>query len=153
MLPFLFTFAENMTDDIEKFLISGGVRPTANRIMVVREIMRHARPVSLSELEAAMDTLDKSSIFRSLTLLLGHGLLHGIEDGRGIMRYEICNASDCGHDNDDDMHAHFYCEICRNVYCIPSVALPAVKLPDGFELRTVNYMLKGICPDCSRKER
>jgi Fur family ferric uptake transcriptional regulator len=27
--------------------------------------------------------------------------------------------------------------------------VPAVQLPDGFRLESVNYVLKGLCPECS----
>ena len=29
------------------------------------------------------------------------------------------------------------------------VKIPAVQLPDGFRLESVNYVLKGLCPECS----
>lgn len=93
--------------------------------------------------------MEKSSIFRVLNLLEEQHLLHGIEDGRGLTRYEVCRSDD--HDEDDDTHPHFYCTECRRVFCIHSTHIPAVPLPEGFEASTVNYMIKGLCPSCSGK--
>lgn len=130
-------------------LTAAGIRPTANRILVTRELLTSERPLSLTELETRIDTMDKSSVFRVLTLLLEHGVAHGIEDGRGITRYEICHA-DHSHEggDDDDLHAHFYCEKCKKVFCFPQINTPKVSLPEGFSISSVNFMIKGICPKC-----
>lgn len=50
---------------------------------------------------------------------------------------------------DDDLHVHFYCERCHRVYCFDSIATPVVDIPAGFAVRSINYMLKGVCPACS----
>ena len=31
--------------------------------------------------------------------------------------------------------------------------IPAVKIPEGFSVRKVNYIMKGICAECAKKER
>ena len=49
-------------------LIAHGIRPTANRILVVRALLAADRPMSLTELEHKILTLDKSGIFRALTI-------------------------------------------------------------------------------------
>lgn len=134
---------------IEALLTGAGVKPTSNRIIVLRELVGAAGPVSLAELESAIETLDKSSVFRVLTLLLEHHVIHAVEDGRGIVKYELCHGENgCSF---DDMHVHFYCEGCHKVYCLEDVPVPRVPLPDGFRVDSVNYMLKGVCKDCQRK--
>lgn len=133
----------------EAILEKGGIRPTANRILVIRELLSTHNPLSMTDLEDRLETLEKSSIFRVLTLLLEHGLVHAIEDGRGIVKYEICHGH--GHCTINDMHPHFYCENCLKVFCLEEIPLPEIALPDGFEVKSVNYMLKGLCPECSRK--
>ena len=137
-------------------LTAAGIRPTPNRILVTRELLAAESPLSLTELETRIDTLDKSSVFRVLTLLLDHGVVHGSEDGRGVTRYEICRGDHHGHKTDDDLHshfdndlhAHFYCERCNKVFCFPQINTPQVSLPEGFSATSVNFMIKGICPDC-----
>ena len=34
--------------------------------------------------------MDKSSIFRTLTLFIEYDVVHTFEDGRGIVNYELC---------------------------------------------------------------
>lgn len=134
--------------DSTEILSNTGLAPTPNRVLVLSELQDASAPMSLSELEQRLTTLDKSSIFRVLTLLSGHDLVHAIEDGRGITKYELCHS----HDNitDDDLHCHFYCMKCRQTFCFSDVRVPEVEVPEGFSIRGVNYMLKGICPECSR---
>ena len=139
--------------DIEsKMLEEEGVKPTSNRILVLRSLREATSPKSLIELETQLETLDRSSILRVLTLLCEHGLVHVMEDGRGVSKYEMCHAGHHAHHDAHDLHhAHFYCEKCDKVYCLEDVDVPDITLPEGFELKGVNFMLKGICRDCSHK--
>lgn len=137
-----------VSDRHTDLLTAHGIRPTANRILVVRALLAAERPMSLTELERKLLTLDKSGIFRALTLFRDNHLVHVIEDGGGSVRYELCMSDG---DADDDLHVHFYCERCRRTFCIDNVPVPVVSLPAGYAPETVNYMIKGLCPSCSMK--
>ena len=132
--------------DAEKILDEAGVRITANRLLVLRALLDAKAPVSLLELESELQTLDRSSISRTLTLFSDHDLVHMLEDGRGITKFELCHSHD--HHEFNDEHPHFYCEKCQRVFCIDSEVIPRVQVPEGFEVRSVNYMLKGLCEKC-----
>ena len=136
---------------LEEKLEHRGVKLTAMRLLVYQELERAHRPLSLRELEDRMPTAERSTIFRTLTLLLQHHLIHAIEDGSGALRYEVCH----GHDECtiDDQHIHFYCEQCHRTFCFHDTKIPQVSLPDGFQISSINYMVKGLCPDCSTKGR
>ena len=54
-----------------------------------------------------------------------------------------------GHAEDDDQHVHFYCERCHRTFCLTDMPIPTVSLPAGYELHDINYMAKGLCPECS----
>lgn len=138
------------TEEIDKILLSKGVKPTSNRILVVRELLRASHPISLADLELALDTLDKSSIFRVLELLAGKDVIHSIEDGSRSVKYEICHSE--SHHSITDQHVHFYCEICKETFCMEDIAIPSIAVPSGFEVRSVNFMLKGICQECARRQ-
>lgn len=141
-------FSERNSGD---YLSEHGVKPTSNRILVWKALGAQQRPVSLSELEEILETLDKSSIFRALTLFLEHHLVHAFEDGEGVIKYECCPDPDhCGL---HDLHVHFYCEHCRKTYCFPAAPIPQSTLPEGFTAHSINYMIKGICEDCQKTSR
>ena len=132
----------------EALLTEHGIKPTANRIVVVKTLADAERPLSLSELEYQILSIDKSGVFRALTLFREHHLVHVIEDGGDGVRYELCH-SHHGHDDDDDQHVHFYCERCHRTFCLHDMPIPTIILPDGYQLQSINYMAKGLCPDCA----
>ena len=119
----------------------------ALRLLILRTMAGFDRAFSLADLEEELDTVDKSTLFRTLTLFLAHHLVHGIDDGTGSLKYALCS-SDCDCEI-DDLHTHFYCTHCRRTFCLRGVAVPQVGLPDGFSAETINFVIKGICADCS----
>ena len=132
----------------EQILAGSGIRPTANRIVVMRELASSQRPLSLAELESRLPTMDKSSIFRALTVFRGHHIVHVIEDGGEGVRYELCRSA--GGEADTDAHAHFFCERCHRTFCLDYAGIPDVELPAGFRSTSVNFVIKGICPECGQ---
>ncbi len=135
--------------DIETIIQQAGIKPTSNRILVLRELMKSPRPLSLGDLDASLETLEKSSILRALTIFMESHLIHDIEDGRGVIKYEPCTGHEEGKDR--DMHVHFYCEKCQQLTCFEDMAVPPISLPDAYAIHAVNYMVKGICPECRNK--
>lgn len=138
---------------IEELFEHHGIKPTANRQLVARALADSRRPLSLAELEERLVTLDRSSIFRALTLFRDQHMVHVIEGGSEGVHYELCQSQSHSHETDDDQHAHFHCERCHRTFCLEDVAIPTVTLPDGYEVTSVNYLIKGICPACARSSR
>lgn len=138
-------------EDIISKMESKGIRPTANRILVMKALAEAENPQSLSDLERLMGSMDKSSIFRVLTLFLEHEVVHAFEDGRGVLNYELCEEDGkCDH---HDGHIHFYCESCHRSYCMEDIHIPSFELPEGYYPHSVSFVIKGECPDCRRKHR
>ncbi len=127
-----------------------GVKPTALRLLILRTMLNAPQSVSLNDLETMLETVDKSTIFRTLTLFLSRHVIHAIEDGSGSLKYEVCsNECSC---SIDDMHTHFYCEQCHRTFCFKNIQIPVINLPEGFTMQSINYMVKGICSDCTAKK-
>lgn len=139
-----------MTEQAVKLLDKGGIKPTSNRLLVVKALLEADSPKSLIELETELETLERSSVSRVLNLLLKHDVVHAFEDGKGIAKYEICHGET--HCSLSDMHAHFYCENCEKVYCFEDINAPLINIPSDFAVKSVNYMLKGLCPDCNKRQ-
>lgn len=136
-------------EDIVKRFQEHEVRPTAMRLLVYRTLMQSRYAMSLKELEEKLVTAERSTIFRSLSLLLEHHLLHAIEDGSGSTRYEVCTGRHrC---TLKDQHIHFFCERCQRTFCLHDIHVPDIALPEGFYAHTVNFMIKGFCPQCAAK--
>lgn len=135
--------------DIERALAEHGVKPTGNRLMVARVLSEAVRPLCLGDIEGVLETVDKSNIFRALTLFRERRLVHVIEDETGVLHYEMCTHR--GEGDDDDLHAHFYCRRCHRMECLPGVMIPAIGLPEGYATESITYIVKGICPRCAAK--
>lgn len=125
------------------------IKPTAVRLLVLNAMIGMERASSLSDLETELDTVDKSTIFRTINLFLSHHLIHAIDDGSGSLKYAVC--SDRCMCSIDDLHPHFYCEICHRTFCLEKMHIPVVTLPENFSLHSINYVLKGICGACQNK--
>ena len=129
------------SQDMISRLESKGIRPTANRILVMKTLMGEQNPQSLSNLERKMVSMDKSSIFRTLTLFLEHDVVHAFEDGRGVLCYELCEEKGaCDH---HDGHIHFYCESCQRSFCMEDIHIPSFELPEGFYPHSISFVIKG----------
>lgn len=101
------------------------------------------------DLEMALVSVDKSTIFRTLCLFAEKHIVHEIEDGSRSTKYCLCH-------NDhvygvEELHCHFYCESCNKTFCLVHTHIPIVRYPEGFELRQISYLLKGLCADCRKK--
>ena len=124
-----------------------GIRPTANRIIVAKALAEESRPLSMAELEDRIGSIDKSGIFRTLMLFKEQHLVHVIEEGEGT-RYELCHS--LNHQEDNDMHVHFHCERCGKTICLEDIPVPEVALPDGYDMQSASFIIKGLCPKCGK---
>ncbi|MBQ1912008.1 MAG: transcriptional repressor [Bacteroidales bacterium] len=135
-------------ESLEQLLQEHGVKPTANRLLIANALQEAPGPMTMMELEAELETIDKSNVFRALTAFREAHLVHVLEDtGEGI-RYELCHSH--GEDHDEDLHVHFYCTRCHRTYCLENLPIPAVEVPEGYLWESANYLIKGICPACRR---
>ena len=123
-------------NQIETVLTGAGVNLTAMRILIFTEICRIGGAFSLNDIEQGLETVDKSTIFRTLTLFLEKGLLHEIDDGSACRKY--CRSS----------HVHFTCIRCHRTLCLDEVKIPTLVIPVGVKVVEVNCVVKGGCPDC-----
>ena len=130
------------------YLLHHNVKPTANRIVVVKALAESARPLTMRELEEKILSIDKSGIFRALSLFRDHHIVHVIDGEEGGVRYELCRST-C-HEQCDDSHVHFYCEQCHRTFCLTDLALPTIDLPEGYRPTSANYIIHGICPNCNK---
>lgn len=135
--------------NVEEILEAAGVKPTSNRILLMREIIACEHCFSLGDLEISMAPMDRSTIFRTLTTFLEHGLIHEVDNGASAMLYCRCSCNN-GHDH---QHIHFTCSHCGETYCIRNIDTAALPRPQGFLVEEVNCVMKGLCPKCLARTR
>lgn len=127
-----------------------GVQPTANRLRTLQAMYESTSPVSVNDLFRLLETIDRSNIFRILNTFKEHQIVQPIEDGCDSVKYEIIASTD-SHTNPS--HAHFHCTSCHKTFCLKTSPIPHVEFPKDYQIDSINYMAKGLCPKCSRKNR
>ena len=130
-----------------EILSKHSIKPTANRLLVFEAMKKMGHTFSLYDMEGELLSMDKSTIFRTLVLFLEKHIIHSVEDGSGSLKYCVChNDGDCA---PKEYHCHFYCIECRQTFCLEDIHTPAVSIPEGYSVREINYLLKGICTKCN----
>jgi Fur family ferric uptake transcriptional regulator len=137
-----------MTKDIESTLKSKKINPTAMRLLVLDFLTKQTSAISLNDLEKGMEPSDRITLYRTLKTFEDKGLVHSIDDGTGATKYALCDM-DCDGENHHDLHVHFYCNSCKETFCLPNTIIPEIALPPGFERQEMNLIIKGICELCS----
>ena len=74
----------------ENILKDRKIKPTAVRLLVLRQLMEIDKAVSLKDLEQILVHSDKSTIFRTLKTFEQQRLIHSIADGSGVTKYALC---------------------------------------------------------------
>lgn len=136
-----------MKIESEHILTSHGVHPTALRMLIYETIEAFDAPFTLYEVEAVLDTMDTSTIFRCLRLFQEKELIHEIDDGGKSQKYCVCRC----HDDRHSSHLHFTCLWCHKTYCVKEISVPVQQLPAGFSVSEISLVAKGLCPDCTKK--
>jgi Fur family ferric uptake transcriptional regulator len=125
-----------------------GVKPTSVRILILRAMTDFDAAFSMSDLERKLDTVDKSTISRTIRLFHERRLIHSFDDGSGSVKYSVCSRNCMC--SIDDLHAHFYCNYCKKAFCMENIAVPVFNLPEKIEIESVNLVIKGYCGKCRK---
>ncbi|MBL7954763.1 MAG: transcriptional repressor [Flavobacteriales bacterium] len=135
--------------DVKEVLRKKGFRVTALRTELLTLLQHSDRALTQVEVEGQLTTdVDRVTVFRALNAFEEAGIVHRVLDGAGTSCFAAC-ASDCEHGHHKDAHAHFHCRACGSVFCLPTVEMPAVKVPRGFKVEQGQLELQGTCKACA----
>jgi Fur family ferric uptake transcriptional regulator len=127
-----------------------GLRATASRIAVLRELRGAHRPVSHAEIVEALESepWDRATLYRNLTDLVGAGLARKVELGDRVWRFDG-TAGEAAHDA--SLHPHFVCTVCGSVSCLPGAAVTnqGADAPNAVRNQHVEVQLRGVCDACT----
>lgn len=120
-----------------------GARVTGARVRLL-ELLRGA-DVALShaqiEERAQGLVVDRVTIYRVLDWLVEQGLAHRIAGPDRVWRFSTGP-------NPDGGHAHIHCTRCGRTVCMGEIPPPALRLPKGFRLESVELKVSGLCAAC-----
>ena len=133
----------------EKILKQHHLRITPIRQEILRYFQQQKNALAHAQLETHFaNKFDRVTIYRTLTSFLENGLLHKIPDDTGVAKYALCHHAGTKHTHDDD-HVHFKCNTCNNIECLHTAEIPAIKLPDGYRMKSANLLIEGTCSKCN----
>jgi Fur family ferric uptake transcriptional regulator len=138
-------------DGLRERLRTVGLRATSARLAVLRCLVEANAPLSHAEVYDIVAGLgfDRATTYRNLVDLTEVGLARRTDHGDRTFRFELAGA-EAGHDA--DAHAHFICNECGTVECLPDAAVAvtgARGVPKSVRKKNVEIQVRGVCDDCS----
>lgn len=136
--------------DAADILHAAGLRRTPVRSGVIDVLSRARRPQSVHDIFAALPQgTDVVTVYRTLNKLVEKNLARRIRSEDRSWLFELAGAGK----ETDHVHAHFVCDSCGTVECLPDVTLPSftarsAKLEKGYEVTKQDLTLHGVCPKC-----
>ena len=138
---------DSVRKEMRILLKKHNLRVTTSRMAVMMAMHEKRAPMTHQELMESLPKggFDKASIWRVLANLSEIGLMIRMDLGDRIWRYELIDA--CR--TIADKHAHFLCDDCGIVCCLPPVSLQ-MKEPLPVELEGVELHIRvtGRCRTC-----
>ena len=132
---------------LEQKLEDKNIKPTAMRLLVLRELVETGAAISLKDLEGKFERADRATLYRTLKTFEEKKLIHSIEDGTGSLKYALCEEGcEC---EPQDQHIHFHCMKCEETYCLTKSKIPQTKIPVGFKASSASMVYKGTCINCN----
>lgn len=130
-----------------KLLNQKAVRITPMRQLLLEYFLENDGAFGLLEMENAFPKSDRITMYRTLKTFEEKGIIHGINNGTGEIKYALCDEH-CTPIHHIDEHPHFQCERCRQITCIETLIIPKIELPKDYIQKERTMMIKGICPNC-----
>ena len=131
----------------ESLIRDTGARLTRPRTRVLTFLLKQPRPLTHHEIHERLpgDPLDTVTLYRVLEWLTENAIVHRIAGADQVWRFSASAGKQ------DHEHAHFQCLTCDSVTCFTDMPLPRrAKMPAGFTSQEVDFLIKGICPRCSK---
>jgi Fur family ferric uptake transcriptional regulator len=127
-----------------------GLRSTAPRVAVLRELELATAPLSHADLVESLgdEGYDRVTIYRNLTDLTEAGLVVRADLGDHVWRFELRRPGTAHTGN----HPHFTCTECGTVSCLPEESVritPSKGAPRAVTARAVEVHLRGLCDRCA----
>jgi len=136
-----------------------GLRVTNQRCVIVDLFTQQNAALSYTNLKKKLpSSFDRVTVYRTLKSFEEKGLIHVIPNANGEPNYALCNHSEdhghkCSpdhHNSHQDLHAHFQCNSCQNIECLPKQSL-VFKIPKGYKQTGSNILVFGLCNSCAAK--
>lgn len=135
---------------LEATLRKVGLRATASRLAVLRELMAADAPRTHAEITARLAgaEFDRATIYRNLIDFTEAGLVRRTDLGDHVWRFEAVGSGEGAHEAG---HAHLICRKCGSISCLPDDALElslGEHAPSLLRQKGLTLQLNGLCESC-----
>lgn len=151
---------------LESLLHQHQLRFTKCRTDIISFFLNASFALSAKDLEKNLPEYDRVTIYRTLNSFIEKNIIHPIPSDGGAALYGLSdNIRKCleqaqqntGEANslhevaeaDHEDHIHFSCHSCGKTLCLPEQIIPNVSLPQGYQIKEVEMVVKGYCQSCS----
>jgi Fur family ferric uptake transcriptional regulator len=136
-------------EHVDEVLGRAGLKHGGARQRIIDLLAAEACALSAVEIEDALRIEGKptgrASIYRTLDLLVDHGLVERVAVGQGLTRFERTHP-------DGEHHHHLVCDYCGRLVAFddPELEEAIDSLPARIGVRVEHHdvVLRGACPDC-----
>ena len=129
-----------------RLLRTAGLRVTVNRLDILKFLMETGRPMSHSEIQEHLPSLDRVTLYRTLACFVSKEVAHQVQGPDGAWRF-------CAHEPLTEgcpgNHPHFLCSSCGKMFCLTGHRLPRVEVPEGFAVDGKQFVVYGKCAQCA----
>ena len=136
--------------DLTSRLRQKSQRVTAPRQAILALLREHRHPMTNKEIHAALakGDCDLATLYRSMHLLEGMGMVKRFDFGDGAARFELVTGDAHAH------HHHLVCTCCADIVeiddCFADELEKRVAASHGFKSVTHKLEFFGVCPDCQQ---
>jgi Fur family ferric uptake transcriptional regulator len=137
--------------DIASAIRNKSRRLTGPRRAIVEMLESQRHPLTIKELFSLLpgNACDQATVYRSIHLLEGMGLVKRFDFGDGSARFELVLPGGHAH------HHHLICQACSAVVeieeCFPRELEQRIAAGNGFKEITHKLEFFGICPSCQTR--
>jgi Fe2+ or Zn2+ uptake regulation protein len=122
-----------------------GIKPSAQRIEIMRYIMTHKTHPTVDDIFQSIvnenPTLSRTTVYNTVWLLVKSGAINTINIDRANARFDFW----------ENPHAHFRCHKCG---CIKDIPFDYTKIerPQDLKIDNVDLFFEGECQDCLKED-
>ena len=130
----------------ESILHKYGLKGTGCRKFIVSRLLES--DIALSENEIKVDypdLFDRVTFYRTLITLEESEIIHKIVLNDNSVKYALNKH----HSKGGNLHSHFHCGACDDVFCLEGKTDFDAQLPDNFTISEIFVVIEGLCSDCN----
>jgi Fur family transcriptional regulator, ferric uptake regulator len=131
---------------VKQMLKNHDLRHTACREEILHLFLENSYALTHGDIETRLDAShDRVTIYRTLKTFLEKNIIHKVLDDSGNLKYAMEKHT---HHN-KHTHIHFKCSLCGETNCLEDTQIPAIHLPEGYQLSQANLLVQGVCKICN----